>query len=69
VGLIVVIDTGSKAVRQQYEDLGSARRDHLRKVFRATAVDHLEILNCRDYIRLADERTCWVPGKSVGLVR
>jgi uncharacterized protein (DUF58 family) len=50
-GELILIDTGSKAVRQQYESLGAARQDHLRKLFRAIDVDHLEILNGRDYVR------------------
>ena len=47
----IVIDAGSKAVRKQYEHLGTARLDHLRGLFRAIDVDHLEILNGRDYVR------------------
>jgi uncharacterized protein (DUF58 family) len=47
----IVIDASSKAVRKQYEHLGNARQDHLRGLFRAMDVDHLEILNGRDYVR------------------
>ncbi len=49
-GEIIVIDTGSKAVRRQYEALGTARQGVLQKLFRSIDVDHLEILNDRDYI-------------------
>ncbi len=50
-GETVEIDTGSAAIRRQYEHLGTARQEQLRKLFRSIDVDHLEILNGRDYVR------------------
>jgi len=49
-GEIIVIDTGSRAVRSQYEALGTSRQGDLQKLFRSIDVDHLEILNDRDYV-------------------
>ena len=49
-GEIIVIDTGSKAVRGQYEELGTARQVDLQKLFRSIDIDHLKILNDRDYV-------------------
>lgn len=46
----IIIDTGSYAVRQQYEKLGTARQEGLRKLFRSIDVDHLEVLTGRDYV-------------------
>ena len=49
-GEIIVIDTGSKAVRGQYEELGTTRQVDLQKLFRSIDIDHLKILNDRDYV-------------------
>jgi uncharacterized protein (DUF58 family) len=49
-GEIIVIDTGSKSVRNQYAALGTASKDELQKLFRSIDIDHLEILNGRDYV-------------------
>jgi hypothetical protein len=49
-GEMIIIDTGSYAVRQQYEKLGTSRQEHLRKLFRSIDVDHLEVLTGRDYV-------------------
>lgn len=49
-GEIIVIDTGSKSVRNQYAALGAARQGELQKLFRSIDIDHLEVLNGRDYV-------------------
>ena len=49
-GEIIVIDTGSRAVRRQYEALGTSRQGELLKLFRSIDIDHLEISNDRDYV-------------------
>jgi uncharacterized protein (DUF58 family) len=46
----IIIDTSNIAVRRQYEQLGVARQEGLRKLFRSIDVNHLEILNGRDYV-------------------
>jgi uncharacterized protein (DUF58 family) len=46
----IIIDTSSMAVRRQYEQLGTSRQESLRKLFRSIDVNHLEILNGRDYV-------------------
>jgi uncharacterized protein (DUF58 family) len=47
----VVVDTGSLAVRRQYEGLGRARSDRLAETFRSMDVDHLEVVTGEDYVR------------------
>jgi uncharacterized protein (DUF58 family) len=49
-GKRVIMDTGSRDVRQRYESLGAERQQRLRGLFRSTGVDHLEIENGRDYV-------------------
>jgi uncharacterized protein (DUF58 family) len=50
-GELVLIDTGSKAIRRTYETLGTAHRNQLRRLFRTIDVDHLEVINGRNYVR------------------
>jgi uncharacterized protein (DUF58 family) len=45
-----IMDTSSAAVRGRYQQYGAERQASLRKMFRSIDVDHLEILNCRDYV-------------------
>jgi uncharacterized protein (DUF58 family) len=47
----VIIDTGSAAVRGQYEQLCEARLDRLRLVFRSMDVDHAEVITGQDYVK------------------
>jgi len=49
-GQRVVIDTGSRAVRGRYGTLGAERQEGLQKQFRSIDVDHLAVLNGRDYV-------------------
>jgi uncharacterized protein (DUF58 family) len=49
-GQRVVIDTGSRAVRGRYGTLGAERQEGLQKLFRSIDVDHLAVLNGRDYV-------------------
>lgn len=46
----VVVDTGSAAVRRQYERLGAANQGRLRDLFRSMAVDQIEVRTDRDYV-------------------
>jgi uncharacterized protein (DUF58 family) len=50
-GELVLIDTGSTAVRKQYESLGAGRQRGLKELFRSSGIDHLEIQTGRDYVR------------------
>jgi uncharacterized protein (DUF58 family) len=50
-GEIVVLDTGSAAVRRRYEGLGSERQAKLRESFRSMRVDQIEVFTNRDYVR------------------
>lgn len=50
-GEIVVVDTGSAAVRKRYETLGTVRQNYLRDMFRSMGVDQIEVLTGTDYVR------------------
>jgi len=50
-GELVLIDTGSPAVCNQYEQLGRARANRLRDAFRSIDIDHMEITTGRNYVR------------------
>jgi len=50
-GEIIVIDTGSAAVRRRYEGLGKERSDALAETFRSMGIDHVPILTNEDYVR------------------
>ena len=50
-GETVVIDTGSTAVRQEYEQLGKGQQARLRDLFRSMGVDQVEVHTDRDYVR------------------
>jgi len=49
-GELVLIDTGSKQVRGNYEKIGHARQENLKKMFRSMDVDQIEIFTNRDYV-------------------
>ncbi len=49
-GEIVMIDTGSAAVRKRYTKLGSVQQARLRELFRSMDVDQVEITTGRDYV-------------------
>ena len=50
-GELIVVDTGSKAVRQQYEKLGAGQQGQLKELFRSMNVDQIEVFTGRDYVR------------------
>jgi len=50
-GEIVLIDTGSAAVRSSYKSLGHARCAGLQELFRSMSVDQIEVFTDRDYVR------------------
>lgn len=49
-GELILIDTGSKAVRGKYEKLGSERQNSLKKMFRSMNIDYIEVFTDRDYV-------------------
>ena len=50
-GELVEIDTGSAAVRKEYEQLGTAQQGKLRDLFRSVDIDQVQIRTDRDYVR------------------
>lgn len=49
-GELILIDTGSKDVRKNYENLGAARHGSLKEMFRSMDIDQIEIFTNRDYV-------------------
>ena len=49
-GELILIDTGSRKIRQNYETMGMERKDTLKKLFRSMNVDHIEIMTDKDYV-------------------
>lgn len=49
-GEMVIIDTGSSSFRKRYEQLGGARLDGLKKLFRSMDIDHIDIRTGEDYV-------------------
>ena len=49
-GELILIDTGSKSVRKNYEKLGAASHGRLKEMFRSMNIDHVEIFTNRDYV-------------------
>ncbi len=49
-GEIITIDTGSAGFRKKYAQLGSARMDDLKKLFRSMDIDHIDIRTGQDYV-------------------
>lgn len=49
-GETIIIDTGSRTVRKEYEKLGRGRLLRLRELFKSMDVDHIEIQTGRDYV-------------------
>jgi uncharacterized protein (DUF58 family) len=49
-GELILIDTGSAAIRKRYEQLGTARQGYLKEMFRSMNIDHIEISTNRDYL-------------------
>lgn len=50
-GELVVVDTGSPAVRRQYEALAREREERLRDIFRSGGIDHVPVTTGRDYVK------------------
>ncbi|MDA3895126.1 MAG: DUF58 domain-containing protein [Desulfobacteraceae bacterium] len=50
-GELILIDTGSKGVRNKYEKLGAARHGSLKEMFRSMDIDQIEILTNRNYLK------------------
>ncbi|MGI6357035.1 MAG: DUF58 domain-containing protein [Lentisphaerae bacterium] len=50
-GEIVLIDTGSRAVRANYDRLGEQQRSHLANTFRTMDVDQIELMTGDDYAK------------------
>jgi uncharacterized protein (DUF58 family) len=50
-GEIVLIDTGSPAIRNEYERLGRERMGQLKELFTSMGVDHIEVFTDRDHAR------------------
>lgn len=49
-GKTVLIDTGSREVRQNYEALARKKEDKLHSLFRSIGVDHIQLFTDRDYV-------------------
>ena len=49
-GEMVIIDTGSSSFRKKYEQLGEARLDGLKRLFRSMDIDHIDIRTGEDYV-------------------
>ena len=49
-GEMVIIDTGSASFRKKYEQLGGARLDGLKRLFRSMDIDHIDIRTGEDYV-------------------
>jgi DNA polymerase/3'-5' exonuclease PolX len=49
-GAVVLVDTGSKEVRNRYEKLARQKKEKLRNLFKSTGVDHIELYTDRDYV-------------------
>ncbi len=50
-GELVEIDTGSGAIRGQYEKLGGKRLAELKELFRSMKIDLIEVQTDRDYVK------------------
>jgi uncharacterized protein (DUF58 family) len=49
-GEIILVDTGSEAVRKRYNSLGQKRSDYFKELFASMGVDSVEISTGRDYV-------------------
>jgi uncharacterized protein (DUF58 family) len=49
-GEIVLVDTGSAAIRKRYERLGREQSDRFRELFASMGVDQIEVMTDRDYV-------------------
>jgi uncharacterized protein (DUF58 family) len=50
-GDLILLDTGSRKVRAQYEREGRERMAALKGVLASSGVDHIEVMTDRDYVR------------------
>ena len=49
-GDIILVDTGSAAIRKRYERLGREQSDRFRELFSSMGVDQIEVMTDRDYV-------------------
>jgi len=49
-GATVLVDTGSKEVRDKYSRLAREKSEQLHNLFKSTGVDHIQIFTDRDYV-------------------
>ncbi len=49
-GELILIDTGSRHVRKNYEEMGHVWQKNLKEMFRSMDIDQIEILTDRDYV-------------------
>ncbi|MBU0728996.1 MAG: DUF58 domain-containing protein [Proteobacteria bacterium] len=49
-GQLVLIDTGSQKIRENYSRLARERQESIRENFRANSVDHIKLLTDHDYL-------------------
>jgi uncharacterized protein (DUF58 family) len=49
-GEIILIDTGSAAVRKSYERLGRERSEYFRGLFASMGVDQIDVMTDKDYV-------------------
>jgi uncharacterized protein (DUF58 family) len=50
-GEIILLDTGSAAVRRNYERFGRERAEGLRRIFLSMGVDHVSVATDQDYVK------------------
>ena len=50
-GELILIDTGSKGIRNKYEKLGAERYGSQKEMFRSMDIDQIEIYTNRDYLK------------------
>jgi uncharacterized protein (DUF58 family) len=49
-GATILVDTGSREVRNRYETLAREKNEKLSRLFRSTGVDHIQLFTDRDYV-------------------
>jgi len=50
-GELIVLDTGSAAIRRDYQKMGRVRQQKLRDLFRSMDVDQIDVFTDRDYLK------------------
>jgi uncharacterized protein (DUF58 family) len=49
-GATILVDTGSREVRNRYETLAREKNEKLSRLFKSTGVDHIQLFTDRDYV-------------------